>query len=340
LAIESRAPVRIDLAGGTLDIFPLYLFEGYGLTVNEAINLHTFVSVDPRPDRKFAIQLEHRKKSLAANNTRHLRIRGGLVGGDFDLIARLVDFYQPNTGLDIKIRSTAPQGSGLGSSTAMSVALAGALNRLTGREFTREQIIDTCCNIEAQAMGVPAGKQDHYASVFGGLNAIWFGVDGNKVERMRMSKEKLRELKSRLLLFYTEPRASGYTNWQMFKRYIDGNKASRESMRAIKITAEKMAEALRNEDLEEFGKLLAEEWKNRKKLAKGVTTPKIDKMEAVAKRAGAMAIKVCGAGGGGCVLVFTKAGKEKEVESNLKQAGFKHVPYDIENDGLVVSGVA
>lgn len=332
MIVEATAPTRIDLAGGTLDIYPLYLFEEGGITVNAAIDISSSVRLITRDDRRIRIRSLDTGAELEAPDVESLPL-----GGPLDLIARLIRFYRPATGLEVETKSSAPRGSGLGASSSLLIATSGALNALNETTHPPERLIDYGANLEAQNIRIPTGKQDYYPPLFGGVNAIWFEVAGNRVEPLLVEKAAREALERRLILTFTGiSHFSGATNWEMMRNYIDGVGNTRERLAAIKRTALAMRECLLHGDLERFGAVLEEEWQNRRDLAAGVATPETDAMMAAARAAGAIASKLCGAGGGGCMITWAPEGGEERVAAALEAAGARRLPYRIAREGLTV----
>jgi len=332
MIIEARTPCRIDLAGGTLDLHPLFLFEGGGLTVNLAIQPGACVRLETRRDRAIRIVSEDTGAHERAASVEALKF-----GGPLDLIARLVKHYRPRTGLNVATRNAPPRGSGLGASSSLLIAVSSALRELNRSRLTDAEIIFRGSRIEAQNIGIPTGNQDYYPPMYGGVSAIWFDVPGDRHERIRVRAPFREELQRRLVLSFTgEPHFSAVTNWSMIKGYIEKTGRTRKCLRRIKATAYRMREAMLAEDLDALGRVLAEEWENRKRLARGVTTPTLERQIAAAARAGAVASKVCGAGGGGCMITLAKAGREDAVKAALAKAGARVLDYTIDTDGLQV----
>ncbi|MBI3912444.1 MAG: hypothetical protein HY320_16105 [Armatimonadetes bacterium] len=332
MTVEATAPTRIDLAGGTLDIYPLYLFEEGGLTVNIGIDIRGRARLRPRADRQVHIRSVDTGLEEHADEVEALKF-----GGPLDLCARIIKFYRPAAGLDVEVESRAPRGSGLGASSSLLIALSGALNTLNGSGYHPEQLIDWGACLEAQNIGIPTGKQDYYAAVYGGVSAIWFEVSENRREALLVDERAIAELESRLLLSFTGiSHFSGATNWDMLRNYIEGTGHTRERMRAIKRTALAMRDVLLCGDLDGFADVLHEEWENRRGLAEGVSTPAIDRMMAAAREAGALASKICGAGGGGCMITFVRAGRQADVRAALEMHGAQLLPYRIARQGLEV----
>ncbi|UCH33275.1 MAG: hypothetical protein JSV65_11910 [Armatimonadota bacterium] len=332
MTIRATAPTRIDLAGGTLDIYPLCVFVDGGITLNMGVNFLSHVTVEPRADARIHLRSEDTGATLEAPDVASLP-----VGQELDLVARIIKFYSPEIGVNVTTRNTVPQGSGLGASSSLLIALTGALDRLNGTDFTADQFVDWGANIEAQCIGIPTGKQDYFAALYGGVSAIWFRVDGNERRPLVTDEDFLRALETSIILTFTgESRFSGTSNWNMLKAYIEDLGDNRSCMHAIKRTALAMQDALGGKDLARFAELVDEEWQNRKQLAEGVTTPHIDELMAAAAAAGAWASKICGAGGGGCMITVAPDDKRQAVIAALEAGGAKHLDYRIARQGLTV----
>lgn len=408
MEIRAIAPNRIDLAGGTLDLYPLYLFEDGGYTINAAISVWSKVLLRTREDGAVHIYSLDTGAEEHAASVDELALA---LGGPLDLIARVIRYYRPATGLDVYTQNDAPKGSGLGASSALLIALSHALQVLkSGSDrLSDEDIIRVGAELEAQTIRVPTGKQDYYAATYGGVNSIWFSVGENRVERLLVQESDLAALESRLILSYTgEPHYSAITNWGMLKGYVEGQDRTVSGLHRIKETAERMRECLlagagagagagaagssgvsaaagaRSFPTAVSGpapgsasgspaangapvpvpspglaELVAEEWRNRRELADGVTTPNVDRLMAAAAAAGAKASKLCGAGGGGCMITVigddddTLAARPDDshplaarsgdlsavrarVEAALTAAGARIMPFKIARTGVRV----
>lgn len=340
LRIVATTPNRIDLAGGTLDIYPLYVFENSGLTVNLGIDIESRVDITARDDGRVILQ------SSDFNVTEEYGSLADVeVGHELDLLARAVRFYAPSTGLTVVTRNHAPRGSGLGASSALLMALSGALSRLNeltsgANPVEATRYIDWGADLEAQNLGIPTGKQDYFAAIYGGLSAIWFEVRGNRRESLDQGDGFLETLEQHLVLSFTGvSHFSGTNNWNMMKRYIDRQGDTVERLRAIKSTAFRMRDALLAKDVLRVAEVLDEEWSHRKQLADGVSTPQIDAMVAAARSAGAYASKICGAGGGGCMVTICPPSQRDAVIAALQENGARHLPCGIRSQGLAVENV-
>ena len=218
LQISSKAPCRVDLAGATLDIWPLYLFHDNVVTVNFAVDRYTYCNIAPRDDSRIVL----RSRDLAREETfesfadlyaaRRYRL---------PLLALLVRFFAPERGLTLESDSEAPAGAGISGSSALMISVASALNQLTGRKYKLEKIREIAQNVEAQVIQVPTGAQDYYPAMYGGVSAIEPGPAGIVRTSLPVDAE---DLDRRFVLAYTgAPRNSGINNWEVMKGHIDGD---------------------------------------------------------------------------------------------------------------------
>ena len=216
--IKSTAPTRIDLAGGTLDIWPLYLRFGNPPTLNAAINLYATVELTPRSDRKIFVESKDLPCQAKFNSIASLPERHPL-----DLILKTLKYYQPKKGLNIVTSSEAPPGSGIGGSSALNIALHGALNAFTKKGLGKRQMLEAAMNIETQVISVPTGWQDYFPPLFGGVRSVRPGFDGVDSVALPVSLHKLSE--SMVLCYTGNPRRSGVNNWKVMKKVLDGDHA-------------------------------------------------------------------------------------------------------------------
>ncbi len=334
MEIQAFAPSRIDLAGGTLDVYPLYLFEDGGITVNMGISIGSHIRLVPRADSEIHLVSEDTATAQSAVSVDDLEL-----GGPLDLMARVIKFYRPATGLEVYSRNDAPHGSGLGASSSLLISLSGALRELNKvTDVTDEQMVQYGSRLEAQNIRVPTGRQDYCAAIYGGLNAIWFEVEGDRVEPLAVSEKFIAALEELLVLSFTgETHFSGTSNWNMMKMYIENQGTTVANMKMIKQTALAMREACQDEDLDHLAQLLDQEWQNRRRLAEGVSTPQIERLMSAARENGARASKICGSGGGGCMITLAAPGASEAVIAALESHGAQHLPYTIHREGLTVT---
>ena len=324
--IVSSAPTRIDLAGGTIDIWPLYLFHDGASTLNAAISLRAHAQVDPRTDGRIELH--------SIDTDRHLNAAGWTElhgAGELPLLSLLARHYQLENAT-LTTRGESPAGAGIAGSSALTIAVVGALARWTHRPSDPEHLLQVAMNVECQTIRVPTGVQDYRPALYGGVAAIELRVDG--VGRVALDVDP-RELEQRIVLAYTgAPRSSGTNNWEIIKRHIDGDRHVFDCFERIRDTATAMRAALQRGDWDEVGRQIAKEWENRKHLAAGVTTPTIDDLIARASAAGATAAKVCGAGGGGCLFCYGPPQAHSAIAAALSDGGARLLDYRIETEGL------
>lgn len=335
LTLLSQAPARIDLAGGTLDIWPLYLFHENAQTLNVAIKCYARCRLTQRRDR--AIQLisrDLRRREIFSS----LEALRSAKSVRLPLLARLAMAFEPSGGFVLETDSDSPAGAGLGGSSALNIALCGALNRFTGR-FTGKnpplaKLIEVARDAEAQVLRVPTGVQDYYAAAFGCIQAIRMTSQGVRSEKLAVDR---RELAARIVLCYTgESRNSGANNWEVFKAHLDGDRAVIQHFDRIAAIASEMRQALEEGDWAAAARLLHREWETRKKNYPGITTPRIEELIQLARRQGARAAKVCGAGGGGCLFFLAEPEAKAGLETALRRAGVRVMPFEVAPRGVEV----
>jgi D-glycero-alpha-D-manno-heptose-7-phosphate kinase len=323
---RASAPTRIDLAGGTIDIWPLYLFHDGASTVNAAISLRAHVEIETRTDGRIELRSIDTDKRVAAGSWRELSASGELPL--LSLAAR--HFALDNATLTT--RGESPAGAGIAGSSALTIATCGALARWSGATLDDDCLLQTAMNIECQTIHVPTGVQDYRPALYGGVAAIELRAD--RIARVGLDVDP-RALEERIVLAYTgAPRNSGTNNWEITKKHIDGDRHIFDCFERIRDTAAAMRTALERGDWDEVGRQIAKEWDNRKRLAPGVSTPAIDDLMARAAGAGATAAKVCGAGGGGCLFCFGPPKARAAIAEALAKGGARLLDYHIEGDGL------
>jgi D-glycero-alpha-D-manno-heptose-7-phosphate kinase len=328
--IHAYAPTRIDLAGGTLDIWPLYLFHPGAVTVNAAISRYTHAVVEPRRSRRITLVSRDSNTREEFSSLKALTARRRFR---LPLLAELVRHFAPRRGFTLTTWSEVPAGAGLGGSSALAVAIAAALAKFAGARMVPHEWIAFSRDIEARVLGVPTGEQDHYPAVYGGVGAVH--LDPGRTWREALPVN-LAELERRLLLVYTgQPRRSGINNWEVLKRFLDGDPRVRRNFRGIASTSAAMREALRDNNWSRMTRLLEREWRTRRRNAPAIATPLIDRLIAVARRHGAGG-KVCGAGGGGCVVFLCPPAKRGALAQALAQAGATLLPFRLARRGVRV----
>ena len=329
MRILAEAPCRVDLAGGTVDIWPLYLFHPGAVTVNFAINRHTRCTIETLATP----ELRLRSNDLSATeNFGSFAELDQIRRPRLPLAVHLLRFFRPSSGLAMRTDSEAPAGAGIAGSSALMIACTSALNRLTGAGYGLEKIREIAQNVEAQIIRVPAGVQDYYPALYGGVSAVELGPAG--VRRAAIPVD-LDDFNQRIVLCYTgAPRNSGINNWEVTKAYINGDRKVQRNFGHIAAIASAMRAAVEKADWGEAGRLLREEWRHRRGNVPGISTPVIDRLIALARRAGSLGAKVCGAGGGGCVLFLVERGAKEPVSAAIEREGATVLPVRVAPRGV------
>jgi D-glycero-alpha-D-manno-heptose-7-phosphate kinase len=330
--VEATAPCRIDLAGGTLDIWPLYLFHPGAVTVNVAIDRRAWCRVEA-PHEGVRIESKDTLQKAEGRDVSEL-----LGGGVLSLVAYILRALGVESGVKVTTQSRVPAGSGLGGSSALAVAVAAAVSRAVGKEVDHDGLWPVVRDAEAQCIGVPTGVQDYHAALHGGVLGLHLEPGAVRVERLPTDPGRVEQ--SLFLVDAGATRFSGINNWEVFKGQIDGDGRVRESLATIAGVARRVREALVAGRHHDVAPLMAEEWEARKRLAPAITTPEIDRIVEAARSAGGAA-KVCGAGGGGVVAVWAPPGERgpgtrDRAEAAVREAGFKVFPARVDLRGLDV----
>jgi len=303
MIIRSRAPVRIDFAGGWTDV-PIFAAGAGGLVVNAAIKHYV--------SGRMEIHDSEETVSVSAPSN------------------------QNPEGLSVSYQSDLPSGSGLGTSSALNVVWLSLVKSQITSDEDRGRIAELAYNLE-EILGIMGGKQDQYAAAYGGFNSMTFG-DSVAVERLPVPDTMVAELEERLVLCYTgKPRLSGNIHENVWGAFRRGATSTVNALYTLRDCAVQMREALLHGDSQAFGELLSRNWQNQKALDPSITNAQIEDLFVRAEAAGSVGGKACGAGGGGCLLFFAAPGKQAAISASLAQAGARIIPFQFDFDGLQVT---
>lgn len=332
MIIEASAPTRVDLAGGTIDIPPLFLFHEDASTVNFAVSLMAHCRIETREDDRIILESvdQDEKVETTVGEIGSLRDETRL-----ELLAKLVYFFKPDRGFHMTTESEAPAGAGLAGSSTLNIACIGALNKLVGDRYSPDRFIQIAAAVECQVIKVPTGFQDYYSAQYGGVSCIHFDPAGMTREELNVDTDTLER---RIAICYTgEPRNSGTNNWEITKRHIDGDDEIFQIFERIRDISVNMRLALLKGDWDTVGGTLAVAFPNRKRLSPNITTPQMDHLIDLALDNGAIAAQVCGAGGGGCIAFFCEDGRRGEVETVLAAEDRTRIlDWKVQTEGLTV----
>lgn len=337
MSIRSRAPTRVDFAGGTTDLAAFSSCEG-GAVVSAAINRYAYCTLYTNGSEGVRIRSQDLDQFVSAVHIRELEFDGNL-----DLLKAAAKALNVPFGMDITVRCDAPPGSGTGSSASIGVALLGLLDWIRSFQserpyrLSRFQLAEMACTLE-KGLGIVGGKQDQYSAAVGGINYMEFGGEGQvMVEPLALASSVLCDLEKHLILCYSgESRLSGSTNQKMISAYESGDPVVGGALRTVKRVAQDMHRALLVGNLTWFGELMREEWDARRLLAEEVVTDRMFDLHTTAINAGAMGGKVCGAGGGGCQLFLAQPDKEGTVRRALEDADGRIIEFSFDPHGLQV----
>jgi D-glycero-alpha-D-manno-heptose-7-phosphate kinase len=328
--VEASAPSRVDLAGGTLDLWPLHVLHPGSVTVNLAIDRFARCRVAPGKNG-FRVSLKDRGSDDRSGTAEEL-----LAVPETALVGSLILALQVSEPLEIEIASEVPFGSGLGGSSALLVALMGALERFSPRGLAGVDRVDFVRDVETRVLRKPAGVQDYFPPLSGGLHRIVFEPGRTRAMRVDVDADLWER---HLTLFDTgASHSSGMNNWEIFRARLEDDEAVAARLEGVRRAAVRMAAAAQALDFPAMGEALAQEWDARRELAPVVSTPVIERAVAAARAAGAWGGKACGAGGGGCVVFLSPPNRTTSVRDALGQLGEGALlPVRAVNRGLEVS---
>lgn len=332
MKVKVTTTSRVDFAGGTLDLYPLYLFMDGGVTVNASISLYSEVEIKTRNDSKILITSRDLKVSEQFENLEDMNLEGPT-----SLIQRAVRSFSPGVGMEVATHNQPPPGSGLGASSSLLVALCASLAKVTQIEMDTPSLVDRCAAIEAAHLKIPTGKQDYYGAILGGINSLLFDERGCIVQNLAPDESFTNQLNSCLLISYTGmSHYSGANNWDMLRMFIEDEGTTRRDLFRIKEISRQIRDAFLNKDVEKVGYLVGREWECRKSLAPGVTNDFIDEVIETLHEAGAWGSKLCGAGGGGCMITLAPARKMEKLREIMKHLNVTPLKAGIVSEGIEI----
>ena len=317
----SQTPLRISLAGGGTDLRAYYK-DSDGFVVSTAIDKYMYVLIKERFDSKIYLNYAARKEIVDdISEIQHELVReAGIITG-------IRNGFELATFADIP-----SEGSGLGSSSSLTVGLLNAMYTFRGRQVTHDQLAEEACMIEIEILKKPIGKQDQYIAAHGGLSAITFhGSERVTTERLELSERERHDLGGRLMLFFTNTTRQAAS---ILQEQQDKTSINRNHLVAIHDLGKKIEEAIRSRKFDEIGEVLHENWELKKRLASGITNGKIDEMYSRARAAGAVGGKVAGAGGGGFLLLYVKPEHQAKVREALSD--YRPMPIMLDNFGATI----
>lgn len=328
---RARAPLRISFCGGGTDVDP-YPAERGGAVLSTTIDKFAWATLRPRRDNRMTIHsLDY---NVVANY--HMKGRKLAYDGELDIVKAVANHFKPKSGFDLFLHSDAPPGSGLGSSSTMTVALVGLMREWLRLPLTDYEIAELTYRIERIELKLAGGRQDQYAATFGGFNFIEFHDGVTVVNPLRIRPATVRELEYNLLLCFTgRTRESAGIVAEQTKAYVQKSKGVVQALDRMKSLTLEMKSCLLRDRLADFGHLLHTAWQEKTRLSDRISTERIDDLYAVARKAGALGGKILGAGGGGYLLIYVPFNVRHLVAEKLEAGGGQVVPFSFREDGLV-----
>ncbi len=309
--VTALAPARVDLAGGSLDLWPLGLCVEGSATVNVAVGLYAEARLVPGPAEGLRLGSED-------YGARYLW-RPGAPPGALPLLERFCAHHGVTAGWSLETRAGSPPGAGLGGSSAMSVALDRALGTLSGQSGEAAAVVARCRDLEAAQLRIPTGVQDFWPALLGGVLCIQYRAGGEAVRKLCVDLDSLAE--HLLVVYGGRSRLSAGTNWALYKAFLDGEPAVRRALEGIAAAARDMVDALEAAEWASAAGALEREMDFRAGLSGGILTPETEALFAAGRRAGALGAKVCGAGGGGCSVFLVEPDRRRDVAAAVHALG-------------------
>ncbi|GCF07515.1 GHMP family kinase ATP-binding protein [Dictyobacter arantiisoli] len=333
--IIARAPVRISFGGGGTDLAAYYERFG-GLVLSTAITRYCYVFISKRSRAGIGINSASTQEWTTCQSGRIPLIARPLALPRAAL-AWFMEQGWLHDDIDLFLTSEVPSGSGLGSSSALAVALIAALGTYCGRTLRPAEIAELACQLEIERLQMPIGKQDQYASAYGGLNTLEFSAQGVQARPLALPADILQSLNAHLLLFATGLTHNSSTILGAQQKSTREEAKTQDTLHAMKQLAAQMREALLAGQLDHFGHLLDQGWQAKRSLSGAVTTSDIDHWYALARQSGAIGGKITGAGGGGFLLLYCPLPQQQAVRKNLTQQGLQELEFEFATFGPQVS---
>jgi D-glycero-alpha-D-manno-heptose-7-phosphate kinase len=315
-----QTPLRVSLFGGGTD-FPSYYLEHGGCVLSSAIDKYIFVTIKKRFDDKIRIGYTRTEMIENVDEIKH------------ELIREAMRMTGLEAGVEITTMGDIPdQGSGLGSSSTVTVGALHAMYAYQKELVLTERLAQEACRIEREVLGKPIGIQDQYIAAYGGLRFMEFATNGDvHTHRLKLSERAMRRLSDNLLLFFTGVTRKADTILQEQKTNIKDKLTVLSEMKDI---AHLACDEIQKENIDEVGTLLHKSWLLKKQLASQISNSALDDMYETACRAGAIGGKISGAGGGGFLLLYVPRGHQERVRDALKD--FQEYPFTLGHDGSKV----
>ena len=322
MSVFIKSPTRVDLAGGTLDCWPLYLLFGECLTINVSINVYTEVRLSPLEDQTVIIDIKDYALKKSYANVEQLF-------GDSDprlnLINTVLKYWKPSQGFELSTASESSIGGGLGGSSSLLVGLIKAFSKWLNDSMSKFDSIKLASDLEAQVLKKPTGTQDYYPAFEPGLHFLTFRP-GEVIDEV-INPDAFDIINQLFLVDTGRAHHSGFNNWQVIKQAIDGHEATLSHLSQLRDVAFEVKDCLIRENESELPRLFEKEYIHRTQLSPHFTSPEIEKLKKIAETFGGQ-IKICGAGGGGSVLAWIPPESQVDFKYQLKSQNFRLIEFE------------
>lgn len=336
-SITASCPTRFDLAGGTLDLWPIHHLLDQKATVNAAIDLNAETTVRPSNDHRFHLRSTDQKTEAV------LSFKEALHHAHYPLVTLILEalWNERLPPLTITTNARSPKGAGIGGSSSLAISVCAALYRArqtleTLPSLAEGTLVKIAGDVEARLIKAPTGIQDYWAAIRGGINVLHFPYGNTTVETFAPQDFDLGEMQV-IFCYSGVSRHSAINNWEIFKRVFDGDSALIAAFNEIGRIAAKCGQAIRARNWSEALKHSDEEWKTRLQLWPNIETAATQTLSQAATKHGAEFTRVCGAGGGGVMTVFASRAKSAGVRDALAKAGGTVLEANLSPKGLVVA---
>ena len=325
--IRSRSPLRIGMAGGGTDVDPYASTRG-GCVFNTTINKYAYCTLVPRKDNMMYVKSHYYGRYKVKLNHGPLK-----YDGNMDLAKAVANHFEIEDGFNIDIHSDVPAGSGLGGSSTMIVAIISAIAEWQNKKLSKQKIAELAYHLEREDIGLKGGKQDQYASAFGGFNLLDI-KDKVTVNPVKIDDDIVNELQCRSVMCFTGmSRESAKVIDSQIKTYKTGQNI--DALDETKRLAKEISDVLVKGDIDTAGELLHESWQYKKQFSESISNKHIDSLYKAAISKGAIGGKISGAGGGGFMYFICKYDKKVDVIQELKKHGAEVTDFMFEPKGVV-----
>lgn len=317
--IKIVSPTRVDLAGGTLDLWPLFNFVGGAKTINVAIDVYSQVSLIKTAGKGVVID------SRDLNYTKTFTDLNSVLAStdpQLTLYKPLLSFFNPASGFHLTTMSQSPVGGGLGGSSSLVISMMKAFYKMLNLTLPSSHVaVEIAHNMEAQILNTPTGTQDYYPAFSGGLNILDYKVNGISQKVISINSTPLKE---HFLLVYTgKAHHSGINNFEVLKSAVVKEPKVMDALHNLKLVADKTADYCLSGNWNKLPDMFEHEYTYRTQLTEHFSSPEIRQIKDISRKVGRSQVKICGAGGGGCVLIWTAPEVRSKIVEECQTQGFQ-----------------